>query len=68
MALQKTTKTPHGFTAADAYHRVEGVSIVEKTKISFQVRCYKDALEAVSFSDNGYECSYDSWTVQQPRR
>lgn len=59
MALQKTMPTPQGFTATDAYHRVEGVSIVGKTKISFRVRSYKDAAEAVSFSDHGYECDYD---------
>lgn len=59
MALQKTKLTPQGFTATDAYHRVEGVSLKSKTEISFQVRSYKDASEAVSFSDHGYECAYD---------
>ena len=59
MALQKTMPTPQGFTATDAYHRVEGVSIKSKTEISFRVRSYKDAVETVSFADHGYECSYD---------
>lgn len=59
MALQKTVPTPQGFTATDAYHRIEQVSIDTKTKVSFRVRSYKDANEAVAFADHGYECDYD---------
>ena len=59
MALQKTMLTPQGFTATDAYHRVEGVLLKSKTEISFRVRSYKDAVETVSFSDYEYSCAYD---------
>ena len=41
MALQKTTTTAHGFEAVNAYHRVENVSLVSKTKLSFHLRSYK---------------------------
>ena len=40
MALEKTMSTVHGFTASNAYHRVEAVSLVGKDKISFHVRSY----------------------------
>lgn len=59
MALQKTTVTPQGFDATNAYHRVEGVSLKAKDKISFRVRSHKNAAEDVSFADAGYECAYD---------
>jgi hypothetical protein len=59
MALQKTTVTPQGFDATNAYHRVEGVSLKAKDEISFRVRSYKDASEAVAFYDAGFFCAYD---------
>ena len=40
MALSKTITTVHGFTAVNAYHRVEAVSLVNKEQISFYVRSY----------------------------
>lgn len=54
MALKKTTTTVQGFIATDAYHRVEGVSLVGKDKITFQVRSYKE-LGLPSFSDTFYQ-------------
>jgi len=59
MALQKTMPTPQGFTATDAYHRVEGVVLNSKTKMSFRIRSYKDSSESVAFADHGYDCAYD---------
>jgi hypothetical protein len=59
MALQKTMPTPQGFTATDAYHRVESVVLNSKTKISFRLRSYKGSSESVAFADHGYDCAYD---------
>lgn len=42
MALKKTVVTPFGFESVDAYHRVEGVSLEGKEKITFHVRSYKE--------------------------
>ena len=58
MALQKTTTTPHGFIATDAYHRVEGVTLASKTSINFRVRSYKEP-NCEAFSDAGFACAYD---------
>lgn len=35
MALKKTIKTPQGFEAVDAYHRVEDVRLSEKNQNVF---------------------------------
>lgn len=59
MALQKSTTTPHGFSAVDAYHRVECVRLDGKTEINFQLRSYKDATAPVAFADKAYTCVYD---------
>ena len=40
MALAKTVLTIHGFSAVNAYHRVEAVSLIGKDKINFHVRSY----------------------------
>lgn len=40
MALAKTVSTIHGFEAVNAYHRVEGVSLIGKDQVSFHVRSY----------------------------
>lgn len=56
MALKKTVKTPHGFDAENAYHRVEGVR-VEKDKIQFQARASIDGIKP-HFADVSYECAY----------
>lgn len=65
MALKKSVKTIHGFDAMDAYHRVENVVIIEKTKLQFGTASYKDApskefvIGVPAFSWHQYECSYD---------
>jgi hypothetical protein len=58
MALKKTAITPQGFTASEAYHRVEGIQL-SKDKITFQVRSYKDNSGLPHFADSAFECAYD---------
>ena len=58
MALQKTTTTLEGFTATNAYHRVEGVTLVQKNRMTFQVRSYKQA-EFPFFSDVTHATAFD---------
>jgi len=58
MALEKTVTTPHGFKAVDAYHRVEGTQ-VNKNKMTFSVRSYKDNSGLPHFNDASFNCSYD---------
>ena len=58
MALKKTVNTIQGFEAIDAYHRVEGVQI-NKDKINFQIRSYKDDSGLPHFADLSFNCAYD---------
>ena len=58
MALKKTAITPQGFTASEAYHRVEGIQL-SKDKITFQVRSYKDNSGLPHFADAPFNCAYD---------
>jgi hypothetical protein len=58
MALEKTVTTPHGLTAVNAYHRVEGTQI-SKDRITFQVRSYKDNSGLPHFADAYFNCAYD---------
>jgi len=58
MALSLTTETSFGIKVDDAYYRVEGVSLLSKTSMSFRVRGYADP-ELAHFSDGAYECSYE---------
>lgn len=58
MAIKKTVTTPHGLTAENAYHRVEGINFKSKTEISFRVRASKDGA-LPHFSDTEYYCNYD---------
>ena len=60
MALQKTIITNNGFTATNAYHRVENIVLVGKNVINFVVSSYKDAkLEYAAFQKQPYSCEYD---------
>lgn len=59
MALKKTTTTAQGFTADDAYFRVEEVKLVGKDKIAFSVRGYKDDSGLPAFEDRSLSCDYD---------
>jgi hypothetical protein len=58
MALKKSVTTIYGFDLPDAYHRVEGIQLVSKNMIKFQVRSFADK-EKAHFSDSPYECVYD---------
>jgi hypothetical protein len=59
MAFTKTSTTPCGFSATNAYHRVEGVKLDTKTSISFRVRSYKENSNVPHFADVGHTCAYD---------
>lgn len=59
MAMKKTVITAQGFEAKDAYHRVEGVTLTSKDKLSFRVRSYKDSSGLPAFADEGFDCDYD---------
>ena len=58
MALKKTVQTPFGIEIVDAYHRVEGVRIIDKDQIAFQVRSYKDNSNLPHFADAANGCNY----------
>ena len=72
MALKLTKSTVHGFTATDAYHRVENVRINQKQAYDFEgsssgpvfmmvftLRSYKQNDGAPSFAESQYSCVYD---------
>jgi hypothetical protein len=59
MALKNTAKTDQGFDAIDAYHRVENLSLIDKTRMVFQVKSYKNSEGLPSFSNVAYESVYD---------
>lgn len=59
MALKKTAQTPFNIEVVDAYHRVEGLKIVGKNQIAFQVRSYKDDSGLPHFADAAAGCVYD---------
>jgi hypothetical protein len=58
MALKKTVQTSFGVEVIDAYHRVEGIRIVNKNKIAYQLRTYTDK-NLESFRDVIYGSAYD---------
>jgi hypothetical protein len=58
MALKKTAQTPFGIEIANAYHRVEGLRIIDKDQISFQIRSYKDNSGLPHFADAAAGCAY----------
>jgi hypothetical protein len=59
MALQKTVLSSFGFEAQGAYHRVEGLQLLTKTQIGFQVRAYKNASGVPFFAEQQHSCAYD---------
>jgi hypothetical protein len=59
MALSKTVKTPQGFDAVNAYHRVESVSVQGKSELMFSLASYKDADQPLSFASKRVVCPYD---------
>jgi len=58
MALSKTTTSPQGFEATNAYHRVESISLITNASMTFRVRAYKD-VSFPAFGDDGFMCAYD---------
>lgn len=58
MAFRKKVITSQGFEASDAYHRVEGVRLVGKTEIKFQLRAYKNKEVSHHFSDDEFSAPY----------
>jgi hypothetical protein len=58
MAFKKTTQTGFGFEVVNAYYRVEGVRLIAKDKLQFQLRSSVDG-QTPHFSDSQHECSYD---------
>ena len=58
MALAKTVLTIHGFQSNNAYHRVEGVKLENKTAISFHIRSYT-ATDKPFFEESVLSCAYD---------
>jgi hypothetical protein len=59
MALQKSTTSPQGFNAENAYHRVENVSLLNKNSLNFMVLSYVSPSNNVSFQVDTYNCDYD---------
>jgi hypothetical protein len=58
MALKKTISTVYGFNVADAYHRIENVTLNGKDKLNFNVRIYTVA-DKPFFAENVMSCDYD---------
>jgi hypothetical protein len=58
MAFKKSLQTPFGIEVQNAYHRVEGVRLISKTQIKFQLRASVDGV-LPHFADSAYECEYD---------
>jgi hypothetical protein len=58
MAFKKSLQTSFGIHIQDAYHRVEGVQLISKTEMKFQVRASIDGVKP-HFADSAFECEYD---------
>ena len=58
MALSKTTTTTTGFEAVNAYHRVEALTITNKTTMQFHVRSYV-AADKPFFNEQILTAPYD---------
>jgi hypothetical protein len=59
MALQKTVTTPQGFTATNAYHRIEAVRLSGKTQMQFNVYSHINAATIPFFAEGLFDCAYD---------
>jgi hypothetical protein len=58
MAFKKNVTTIHGLNCSDAYHRVEGLNLLQKNQISFFVRIYADANKK-AFSESIFYAPYE---------
>ena len=59
MALQKTVKTLHGFTAENAYHKIDNVKIINKESMTFDVKVCKSKNETIAFDTLSFQCMYE---------
>jgi hypothetical protein len=59
MALKKTTNTIFGIEVKDAYLRVESQKLINKSAVEFEVVCYADNQQTVSFSKSHFISPYD---------
>jgi len=59
MALKQKISTVSGIEVDDAYHRVERVTLVNKTSITFAVNAYKDSEIEAYITSKFYSCDYD---------
>jgi len=58
MAIRKTIETASGVSVINAYHRVVGVCLDGKNKISFSLQSSVDASKPY-FNSAPYSCAYD---------
>lgn len=58
MALQNNTATIHGLNIESAYHRVDNVSIVNKSNMTFHVYVYVH-VDKPFFSERTFQMTYD---------
>ena len=65
MALQKTVTTPQGFTATNAYHRIEAIRIAGKTAMQFNVYSHIDGQTLPFFAEYLFDCPY-TVSVENP--
>ena len=59
MAIKQNLSTVSGIEVADAYHRVERVTFVNKANITFAVNAYKDSEIKAYITSKFYSCEYD---------
>ena len=58
MAFKKSVETNFGLTVKDSYVRVEGMRIIGKDRLQFQVRYFVDNTHP-HFQDVEYSCMYE---------
>ena len=58
MALKKTINTIFGIDVVDAYHRVEALTLNNKTSMTFLVRAYKGADQNAAIESKHHTCEY----------
>jgi hypothetical protein len=59
MALKQKISTVSGIEVDDAYHRVERVTLVNKSSITFAVNAYKDSEIEAYITSKFYSCEYN---------
>jgi hypothetical protein len=59
MALSMDTTSKQGFTAPNAYIRIQSISIIGKTQMEFSIGFFKTAETESSFDYQTWSCAYD---------